>query len=192
MVAVANTRSAISNIRRGPGVNYEDIGDILDNALVVYYPDTLSASNWIWLEKGGLKGWVYAGYTEFIPAIGATPSPHHPTPYDGKVAIWHWKGSTVSQNTATDLLNNIKSNAPNVNQIWVKVTNATYWMSRYDSSDMAISGASSVDQWVAACQTAGIEFHAWCVPHGLNIDAETALIVEACVAPRRPVADFGY
>lgn len=180
VVAVANTRSALSNIRRGPGVNYQDIGDLLDNSLVVYFPDTKTASNWVWVEKGGLKGWVYAGYVEFIHAIGAAPSPHKPTPYDGKVAVWHWKGSVIPQNTISDALDNLKSKAPNVSQIWVKITNGTKWMSEYDNSDMAISGASSVDQWVSACQAAGLEFHAWCVPKGLDVSAEAAIIVEAC------------
>ncbi|MDE2777400.1 MAG: peptidoglycan DD-metalloendopeptidase family protein [Chloroflexota bacterium] len=183
VVAVANTRSALSNIRRGPGLMYQDIGDIMDNALVVYYPDTKTASNWIWLEKGGLKGWVYAGFIKFIPAIGAAPSPHKPTPYDGKVAVWHWKGSAVQQNTISEAISTIKANAPNVSQVWVKITNGVYWMSEYDNSEMAISGASSVDQWVSACQAGGLEFHAWCVPKGLNVKQEAAIIVEACARP---------
>lgn len=183
LVAVAHTRSALSNIRGGPGVTYQDLGDIMDNALVVYYPDTKTASNWVWLEKGGLKGWVYAGFIEFIPAIGAAPSTHKPTPYDGKVAVWHWKGSAVQQNTISEALDAIKANAPNVDQVWVKITNGVYWMSEYDNSDMAISGASSVDQWVGACQAAGLEFHAWCVPKGLNVKQEAAIIVEACARP---------
>ncbi len=183
VVAVANTRSALSNIRSGPGVMYQDIGDLLNNALVVYFPDTKTASNWIWVEKGGLKGWIYAGYVEFIHAIGAAPSPHKPTPYDGKVAVWHWKGSAVPQNTIREALDDIKAKAPNVSQVWVKITNGVYWMSEYDNSDMAISGAGSVDQWVAACQAAGLEFHAWCVPKGLNVRDEAAIIVEACSRP---------
>lgn len=183
VVAVANTRSALSNIRSGPGVMYQDIGDLLNNALVVYFPDTKTASNWVWVEKGGLKGWVYAGFVEFIHAIGAAPSPHKPTPYDGKVAVWHWKGSAVAQNTIREVLDDIKAKAPNVSQVWVKITNGVYWMSQYDNSDMAISGAGSVDQWVAACQAAGLEFHAWCVPKGLNVRDETSIIVEACSRP---------
>lgn len=183
VTAVANTQSALSNIRRGPGTNYQDIGDLRDNALVVYFPDSKTVSNWVWVEKGGLKGWVYAGYIEFIHAIGAAPSPHKTTPYDGKVAVWHWKGSAVPQNTISQVLNDIKSNAPNVSQVWVKITNGTHWMSEYDTSDMAISDASSVDAWVSACQAAGLEFHAWCVPKGLNVQAEAAIIVEACSRP---------
>ena len=183
IVAVANTRSALSNIRSGPGVNYADIGDILDNALVVYYPATRTGNNWIWVEKGGLKGWLYVGYVEFIDAIGAMPSRHKPTPYDGKVAVWHWKGTTVSENSASALLDTIKRNAPNVSQIWVKISNGTNWMGDYDSSDMAITGTASIDQWVTACQAAAMEFHAWAVPHGLNVEAEAAIIVEACKRP---------
>ena len=200
IIAVANTKSALSNIRRGPGVNYDDIGDLLDNTLVVYYPDTRTGSNWVWIEKGGLKGWVYAGYIEFIQAIGAAPSRHKPTPYDGKVAVWHWKGSAVSENTATELLNNIKSRAPNVNQIWVKISNGVDWMGRFDTSAMAISGPESIDQWVTACQAAGFEFHAWCVPQGLDVEAEAALLIEACqragveslILDVEPYADQGY
>ncbi len=183
VVAVANTRSALSNIRRGPGVQYQDIGDILDNSLLVYYPGSRTSSNWVWVEKGGLKGWLYAGYVEFIEAIGAAPSPHQPTPYDGKVAVWHWKGTAVPEDSIAQLLDNIKRNAPNVNQIWVKVTNGVKWMSAYDPSDLAITGPAGIDQWVAACQAAGMEFHAWCVPLGLDIEAEAAIIVEACKRP---------
>lgn len=183
VIAVANTQSALSNIRRGPGMNYQDIGDLRDNALVVYFPDSKTVSNWVWVEKGGLKGWVYAGYIEFIHAIGAAPSPRKPTPYDGKAAVWHWKGSAVPQNTISQVLNDIKLNAPNVSQVWVKITNGAHWMSEYDTSDMAISDASSVDVWVSACQAAGLEFHAWCVPKGLNAQAEAAIIVEACSRP---------
>ena len=183
IVAVANTRSALSNIRGGPGVEYPDVGDLRDNALVVYYPDTNTASNWVWIEKGGLKGWVYAGYVEFIQAIGAAPAPHQPTPYDGKVAIWHWKGSAVPQNTISEALADIKAKAPNLDQVWVKITNGVRWMSDYDSSAMAIRGPRSIDQWVSACQAAGLEFHAWCVPKGLNVGKEAALIIEACTRP---------
>ena len=183
VVAIANTQSAHSNVRRGPGINYEDVGDLLDNALVVYYPKTKTPGNWVWVEKTGLRGWVYAGYIEFIPAIGAKPSPHPPTPYDGKVGIWHWKGSAVAENNIAQLLRKIKSRTPNVQQIWVKITEGTEWMGEYDSSDMAVRGVQSIDQWVSACKNAGIEFHAWCVPHGLDPAAEAAILVEACKRP---------
>ena len=183
VIAIANTRAAFSNIRRGPGIQYGDVGDLRDNALVVYYPDTRTTSNWVWIEKTGVQGWVYAGYIEFIPAIGAAPSQYPPTPYDGKVALWHWKGASIAEDTIAQLLTNIKNRAANVNQIFVKISDGSNWMSEFDSSALAISGAASIDQWVTACTSADIEFHAWCVPHGLSIDAETAIIVEACTRP---------
>ncbi len=180
MIAVAQTRYALSNIRRGPGINYTDIGDILDNTLLVHYPDTRTKDNWIWVEKGGLQGWLFAGYVEFIPAIGAQPSPHPKTPYDGKVAIWHWKGLAVPQSSIAELLADIRAKAPEVSQIWVKITDGMHWMGEYDSGALAIRGRESIDRWVAACHSAGFEFHAWCVPHGLRIEAEARLIIEAC------------
>ena len=183
VVAIANTSAAFSNIRRGPGISYQDVGDLLDNALVVYYPNTKTATNWVWVEKAGVRGWVYTGYIEFIPAIGAAPSPHPPTPYDGKVALWHWKGSGIAENTTAQLLTNINNRASKVEQIFVKISDGASWMSDFDSSEMAVADASSIDQWVTACQSAGLEFHAWCVPHGLDIEAETAIIIEACSRP---------
>ena len=183
VVAIANTKAAHSNVRRGPGINYQDVGDLLDNALVVYYPKTKTPGNWVWIEKVGLRGWVYAGYVEFIPALGAKPSPHPPTPYDGKVAIWHWKGSAIAEKSIAQLLQKIKARTPNVAQIWVKITEGTHWMGEYDHSDLAIRGVSSIDQWVSACHANDLEFHAWCVPHGLDPEAEAAILVEACQRP---------
>ena len=183
VIAIANTKSAYSNVRRGPALTYVDIGDLVDNSLVVYYPHTRTPGNWVWVEKTGLKGWIYAGYIEFIPAIGAAPSPHPPTPYDGKVGIWHWKGTSVAEETIEQLLTNIKNRTPNVDQIWVKISDGDHWMSEFDSSELSISGASSIDQWVKACQSAGMEFHAWCVPNGLDVEAESAILVEACSRP---------
>lgn len=186
VIAVANTQAAFSNIRRGPGVDYQDVGDILDNALVVYYPKTQTSDKWVWVEKGGLRGWMHAGYAAFIPAVGAAPPANNqpkPTPYDGKIAIWHWSGRSVAEVTINQLLDNIRVRTPNVKQIWVKITDGPQWMGEYDESDLAIRGPSRVDEWVRACQAKGMEFHAWCVPHGLDIERETAIISQACKRP---------
>jgi len=184
IIAIANTRTAFSNIRSGPGTHYQDVGDILDNALVVYYPETETPTKWVWVEKGGLRGWIYAGYTEFIRAVGADPSPSlRPTPYDGKIAIWYWSGRSVAEVTISQLIDNIRIRTPNVDQIWVKITDSTHWMGEYDHTDLAIKGPGSIDEWVRVCRAKGIEFHAWCVPHGLDIEAETAIIAEACKRP---------
>ena len=185
VIAIANTKMAFSNIRRGPGIDYQDVGDILDNSLVVYYPQTKTPGKWLWVEKGGLRGWMYTGYVTFIPAVGAErPSrPVKPTPYDGKIAIWHWSGRSIAEDTMEQLLDNIRARTPNVNQIWVKITDGVQWMSEYDSSDLAVHGPGSVDEWVRACRARGLEFHAWCVPHGLDIPGETSIIAAACKRP---------
>ena len=56
VVAVANTQSALSNIRLGPGVNYQDIGDLLDNALVVYFPDSKTGEQLDLDREGRIEG----------------------------------------------------------------------------------------------------------------------------------------
>ena len=178
--AVAQTKSALSNLRSGPGVEYDDIGDITDNSLVVYYPETRRDNDWLWLEMGALQGWIYAGYVTFVAALGTSPRPPRSTPYDGKQSLWFWKGSAVQERSVEALLKRLKLRAPHVQQIWVKISDGEHWMARYDDSPLAIRGPESIERWIAACAVADIEFHAWAVPHGLDIARETAPIIAAC------------
>lgn len=55
------------------------------------------------------------------------------TPYDGKVAIWHWKGDSLAENTIEDAVRTIKTWAPHVTQLWVKTSDGTEWMATYDT-----------------------------------------------------------
>jgi murein DD-endopeptidase MepM/ murein hydrolase activator NlpD/uncharacterized protein YraI len=184
VIAIANTKAAYVNIRTGPGTNYPDIGDILDNSLVVYYPPSQTEDEWVWVEQKGVRGWVYAGVVNFEQAVGATPTTTtKTTPYDGKVAVWHWKGSSISETSIEQFVANLKSRAPNVKQVWVKTSDGTEWMSEYDDSALAISGPADVDRWVNILEANGMEFHAWCVPQGLDVDRETALINSVCLRP---------
>jgi len=184
VIAIADTRAAYVNIRTGPGVNYQDVGDILDNSLVVYYPATQTQDEWVWVEQKGIRGWVFSGVVTFIQAVGSVPSNDiTPTPYDGKVALWHWKGTSVPETSIEQLVANIKSRTPNVKQIWVKTSDGTDWMGEYDDSALAINGPESVDRWVQVLEANDMEFHAWCVPHGLDIPRETALINAVCQRP---------
>lgn len=50
--ALADTRAAWVNLRSGPGTSYDDIGDIRDNTLVQYFPET-QQGDWIYLEQYG-------------------------------------------------------------------------------------------------------------------------------------------
>jgi murein DD-endopeptidase MepM/ murein hydrolase activator NlpD len=105
------------------------------------------------------------------------------TPYDGKIALWHWKGTSVPETSIEQLVANIKSRTPNVKQIWVKVSDGVHWMGEFDDSALAINGPQSIDRWVKVLEANGMEFHAWCVPQGLDIPKETAIINAVCKRP---------
>lgn len=184
VIAVANTKAGFVNIRTGPGTNYQDVGDILDNSLVVYYPSTETRDEWVWVEQRGVRGWVFSGVVNFEQAVGTLPtSTTHVTPYDGKIGVWHWKGTSVPETSIEQLVANIKSRTPNVKQVWVKTSDGIDWMGEYDDSALAINGPADVDNWVRVLEANGMEFHAWCVPQGLDIDRETALINSVCSRP---------
>lgn len=106
------------------------------------------------------------------------------TPYDGKVAVWHWKGNSIAEETIEDLVRSIKTWAPHVTQIWVKTSDGTNWQGEFDTDrDLAIDGVASVDKWVRILQANGMEFHAWAVVKGQNVEAEADRIIEVCNRP---------
>ena len=184
ITAIANTVSAFVNIRSGPGTQYQDIGDLRDNTLLVYFPPTRTSDNWYWIEQRGVSGWVSGSVVTFEQVIGSGNRPGQvPTPYDGKVAVWHWKGDSIPERSIEEFVVNLKRRAPNVKQIWVKTSDGISWQGRFDTSNMAINGPEDVDRWVRVLDQNGLEFHAWCVPNGLDIDREAALIAATCNRP---------
>jgi murein DD-endopeptidase MepM/ murein hydrolase activator NlpD/uncharacterized protein YraI len=180
VTAIANTRAAYANIRTGPSTAYKDIGDIRDNSLVVYYPATRTSDNWFWVEQRGVTGWVAGSVVTFEVAIGNIDNEQNPTPYDGAVAVWHWKGDSVPENTIEEFVANLKRRAPHVKQVWVKTSDGVFWQGRFDSSEMAVNGPADIDRWVRVCEQNDLEFHAWCVPQGLDIENETNIIIQTC------------
>src|SRR5688572_12750862 len=107
--ALARTQAAYVNLRNGPGTNYRDIGDIRNNTVLLYYAASRTGDGWVWIEQSGVGGWVSTSVISFENIV--TPNPIPPaqaTPYDGKVAIWHWKGDSLSENTIEDVVRNIK------------------------------------------------------------------------------------
>ena len=78
-----------------------------------------------------------------------------------KVAVWHWKGEGISESSIDEFARNLKRFAPNVNQVWVKTSDGSDWMGKFDDSSLAISGPQSVDRWVQVLNQHGLEFHAW-------------------------------
>ncbi|MBN1964750.1 MAG: M23 family metallopeptidase [Anaerolineae bacterium] len=106
------------------------------------------------------------------------------TPFDDKVGIWHWKGDSIAENSIQEVANTLKTWAPHVTQVWVKTSDGANWMGNYDTDpNLRIDGPNSVKRWAQALGANGIEFHAWCVPKGRAIDAEAAIIVQACQQP---------
>jgi hypothetical protein len=99
-----------------------------------------------------------------------------PTPYDGKTLIWHWRGSSVDEETIDELARNIRRLAPNVSGIIVKVADGENWQGMFSSGDMAINGVDDIVRWVTILESYGLELHVWAVPHGLDIIAETTLL----------------
>lgn len=106
------------------------------------------------------------------------------TPYDGKVAVWHWKGDSIAEETIDDMVKTLKNWAPAVKQVWVKTSDGEYWQGEFDTDrDLAIDSVASVDKWVRILEANGLEFHAWAVVKGQNITAEADRIIEVCNRP---------
>ena len=55
------------------------------------------------------------------------------TPYDGKVAVWLVAGDQVGENSIDELAQTILTYAPAVSAIWVKTSDGSDWMAKYDT-----------------------------------------------------------
>lgn len=106
------------------------------------------------------------------------------TPYDGKVAVWHWKGDSIAEETIEDVVRTLKNWAPAVKQVWVKTSDGASWQGEFDTDrNLAIDSVASVDKWVRVLEANGLEFHAWAVVKGQNVNAEADRIIEVCNRP---------
>ncbi len=188
--ALAITTGAYVNIRNGPGVNFRDIGDLRRNSLVAYFPASRRPDGWIWIEQFGLGGWVLTTVVTFEDVNVPPPvPPDRQTPFDGKVGMWHWKGDAIQENTIDDFARNLKANAPGATQVWVKTSDITQsagaqWQGFWDTKRaLAIDGPASIDRWVQGLARHGLEFVAWCIPRGMNVQTEADLIIQACQRP---------
>lgn len=188
--AIANTTGAYVNIRNGPGTNYRDIGDLRNFTLVAHFPGSRTSSGWVWVEQYGVGGWVSTQVVRFEAVSGTPPvSGQTQTPYDNKVAGWHWKGDSVQENTIDEFARNLRRNASNMTMVFVKTSDygqtvGAQWQGYWDNKRaLAIDGPTSIDRWVTALGQVGLEFHAWCVPIGKDVNAEANLIIQACQRP---------
>jgi murein DD-endopeptidase MepM/ murein hydrolase activator NlpD len=188
--AIVLPRGSYVNLRNGPGTNYRDIGDVRRNTLVAYFPATRRSDGWLWIEQYGIGGWIFTGVVELEDVQAPLPlPPDRASPFDGKVGMWHWKGDSVPENTMDDLIRNLKTAAPGVNQLWVKTSDVTatsgaQWQGFWDTKrGLALDGPASIDRWVQALARHNMEFVAWAIPRGINIAAEADLIIQACQRP---------
>jgi murein DD-endopeptidase MepM/ murein hydrolase activator NlpD len=187
--AIAITQGGFINIRNGPSTRYRDVGDLLRNTIVAYYPASRTGDGWVWVEQFGRSGWVSLNVVSFEDIDSQPPTTRTPTPYDGRIGLWHWRGDSIAENTIDELAQNIKRYAPLVKAIMVKTsdwtpTTGAQWMGFWDSKrNLAIDGPASIDRWVSTLARYGLEFHAWCVPRGGDPIAESSLIVQACLRP---------
>mgnify|MGYP001032565581 CR=1 FL=1 len=181
-LAIAKTTSNFVNVRNGPGTNYADVGDILNNSQVIYYPAT-NSSDWVWVEQLRTTGWVYKGVVTFEDVALPDRPNYDPTPYDGESGIWHWKGTAIPEDTINELATNFKTNTPNVKGVWVKVGDGNAWQGNFDSGELAINGPQSVDLWVKRLEAHSLHFHAWIVLKGVDIDGEADIIIKTLQVP---------
>lgn len=182
-LAIVRTTAGYVNVRTGPGTTYEDIGDIVNNTQVTYYPNSRTSDGWVWVEQYATAGWVSLSVVTFNEITTPVITNFPPTPYDGKIAIWHWKGQGLPEDTIEELAANIRRDAPAVSQVWVKIADGNSWQGTFDSGDMAVNGVADVDRWVQTLERFGLEFHAWIVLKGVDIDGEANIMIQACQRP---------
>jgi hypothetical protein len=103
------------------------------------------------------------------------------TPYDGQLALWHWKGQAVPQNSIDEVVTALTTQLPNANAFWIKTSHGTAWQGLNDNKPaLWIKSPADLSNWIEKLGSAGIETHAWCVPRGNDVAAEADVIVEAC------------
>ncbi|MBX3084932.1 MAG: peptidoglycan DD-metalloendopeptidase family protein [Anaerolineae bacterium] len=107
-----------------------------------------------------------------------------PTPYDNLVALWHHWGRVIRSTTIDEFARDIKQRAPAIRGVFIKTHHGAQWMSQWgDTSPMGISGADSIDRWVNTLANYDMEFHAWCVPEGVDIAGEAQRMIDVATRP---------
>jgi murein DD-endopeptidase MepM/ murein hydrolase activator NlpD len=184
--AIANTRQAFVNLRFGPGTQHRIIGQLRNFTLCAVFPATRTPDGWLWVEQPTGAGWVSTSVVTFESVAARPPTtPQNSTPYDNKVAVWHWRGDSVQENTIEELARNLRQRAPSVGAVWVKASDYTptagaQWMGFWDTKrNLAIDGPSSIDRWATTLAQFNLDLHLWVVPRGKDIAGETNLIIQA-------------
>ena len=108
-----------------------------------------------------------------------------PSPFDASIAAVFWTGRSVGERSVAEMVNTVKSQAPNVTAILVKSSDGAHWQGHYDATSpgLTVTGPDSLAHWVNVAQAAGLAVHAWCVLNGDDIGGEVQRVLEACAAP---------
>jgi hypothetical protein len=92
-------------------------------------------------------------------------------------AAWVWQFGT--DGSAEEIRNNLRGRGIGV---IVKTHDGTSWMSRWDKSPDAVGGPEQVTRLAQFFHEAGIPFHAWCVPTGLDPVGEAEIASQVLAA----------
>ncbi len=104
-----------------------------------------------------------------------------PTPYDHKIGLIYWTGQSVGENSIEQLAQTIKSQMPNAQAVFVKTADGADWQGKYDKkTQMAINSFNDITKWVNVLNNFGLEFHAWVVLKGQNVNGEANRVRETC------------
>lgn len=107
------------------------------------------------------------------------------TPYDSLVGLWHHWGRKASNQTIDDFARTIQQRAPAIKAVFIKTHHGPKWMSEWGDSSpsLAISGADSIRRWVETLNKYNMEFHAWCVPEGIDLPNEAQRMIDVANVP---------
>lgn len=103
------------------------------------------------------------------------------TPFDGKIGLVYWTGQSVAETTVEQLARTIHDQTPNVRAVLVKVADGADWQGKYDTKPtLAFNGFADIPKWVDTFGRYNLEFHAWVVLKGININGEANRVRETC------------
>lgn len=115
-----------------------------------------------------------AGTEPALPALASPGAPHH--------LAWVWQfNHDGDPNEVRDTL------AAHGLGVVLKTHDGTRWMSHYDDSATAVSGARRVEEYANFFEQAGVPFHAWAVAKGQDAEKEAALASDVLNAGARSI-----
>lgn len=94
--------------------------------------------------------------------------PTDPNRFDGRLAVFIWQPSSLAESSLTQLANNLRAAAPNVNAVIVRATTGVGWQGRVDrqAPNLAVRGLADLQRWVRELGARGLEVHAWALVSG--------------------------